>query len=143
MKAIEKLSVVHSAKYHKRFFMLEFGEPYCYWYEGPGSEISHNSHKQTDIIGCRILDDREVNDRMAERENKRSKSMLRRVLQDSVKKCAWNFAFILSFTDKEYELYAPTRSDRDQWIHVLQTIAEMNKTMIKTDFTSPFEWIKD
>ena len=33
MKAIDNLSVLHKAKYHTRFFMLEFGEPYCYWYE--------------------------------------------------------------------------------------------------------------
>lgn len=33
MKAIENLGLFHSDEYHKRFFMLEFGQPYCYWYE--------------------------------------------------------------------------------------------------------------
>lgn len=43
--------------------------------------------------------------------------------------------------DKEYELYAATRKDREQWVKVLGTIAEMNRQGIELE--NPFEYIKE
>lgn len=38
MKAIENISLFHSDKYHERLFVLEFGSPYCYFYEDKRDE---------------------------------------------------------------------------------------------------------
>ena len=54
-----------------------------------------------------------MKEKVDEREEKRSRSFFRRVLHKEMKQCSWNFAFRLAFTDKEYELYAPTRKDRE------------------------------
>ena len=48
-------------------------------------------------------------------------------MHEEIKRCSWNFAFKLQFEEKEYELYAATRSDRDQWVKILGTVAEMNR----------------
>ena len=58
------------------------------------------------------------------------------------KQCSWNFAFILTFRDKAYELYAPTRADRDHWVKILKTIAEMN-TKLRLDTRNPIEYLKE
>ena len=33
--------------------------------------------------------------------------------------CKWNFGFMLKFPEKTYELYAPTRKEREKWVEVL------------------------
>jgi hypothetical protein len=38
----------------------------------------------------------------------------------------WNFGFSLELVERTYELYAPTRKERDKWVLVLGAIAEMN-----------------
>ena len=53
------------------------------------------------------------------------------------------FPFMMRFTDKEYELYAPTRADRDQWVKILSTIAEMNTQGINIEFTNPFDYLRE
>lgn len=78
-------------------------------------------------MSCEVIDDKELKEKIDEKEDKRSSSFFRRKLVSSVMRCAWNFPFKLSFRDKEYEMYAPTRGDRDQWVKVLGTIAEMNR----------------
>ena len=40
--------------------------------------------------------------------------------------CKWNFGFSVEFPEKTYELYAPTRKERDKWVEVLGAIADMN-----------------
>ena len=50
---------------------------------------------------------------------------------------------MMKFADKEYELYAPTRADRDQWIQLLKIIAEMNRQGIKLDSTTPLDYLRD
>ena len=127
MKAIEKISVFHKSPYHKRYFLLEFGQPYCYFYEKKTDSSFHKSHKQSEIVAAKILDDTEIQSKINEKNEKRSQSFMRRRLTAEVGQCQWNFPFSLQFQDKEYELYAPTRNDREQWIHILSTIAEMNK----------------
>ena len=52
---------------------------------------------------------------------------MRRRMTSEIGSCQWNFPFLMAFEDKEYELYAPTRNDREQWVHILSTIAEMNR----------------
>ena len=64
---------------------------------------------------------------MEKRERERSNSFIRRMMKKKIKKCSWNFAFKLVFRDKEYELYAPNRNDRTQWVKILSAIAEINK----------------
>ena len=68
---------------------------------------------------------------------------MRSVFVNEIKSCPWNFSFLLVFKDKEYELYAPTRADREQWIHVLKTIAKMNKLGVKSEHFTPFEWLRE
>ena len=58
-------------------------------------------------------------------------------------KCKWNFSFSLSFDDKKYELYAPTRADRDQWVKMLNTIAEMNRQSVKLESMTPFDFERE
>ena len=120
--------------------MLEFGQPYCYFYEKKRDTSFHRSHKQVSLIGCSVLEEREVESRVQEKEDKRSKSLLRRITHKSISRCSWNFPFTLSFTDNEYELYAPTRSDRDKWILILSTIAEMNRQGVKLESMTPSEF---
>ena len=64
MKAIENLSLFHKEQYHKRYFMLEFGQPYCYFYEHKDKTSSHRSHLQLNLIGCSILEDKVVESRV-------------------------------------------------------------------------------
>ena len=33
MKAIDNISFFHKGQYHKRYFVLEFGQPFCYFFE--------------------------------------------------------------------------------------------------------------
>ena len=40
--------------------------------------------------------------------------------------------------DRNMELYAPTRQDRDGWLRVLNLIINMNKDGISTETMSPF-----
>lgn len=64
-------------------------------------------------------------------------------MTSEVGQCQWNFPFHLAFADKEYELYAPTRTDRDEWIHILSTLAEMNRQGVKLESMSPFDYIRE
>ena len=45
MKAVENVGVFNRSTYHTRFFLLEFGQPYCYFYEKKGSSSFQRSHK--------------------------------------------------------------------------------------------------
>ena len=57
--------------------------------------------------------------------------------------CKWNFGFSLQFPEKTYELYAPTRKEREKWVEVLSTIAEMNAKSINLNSLSPFEYLRE
>ena len=46
--------------------------------------------------------------------------------------------FNLEMADRNMELYAPTRQDRDAWVRVLNLIIEMNREGITTESMSPF-----
>ena len=52
--------------------------------------------------------------------------------------CQWNYMFNLEMADRNMELYAPTRQDRDAWVRVLNLIIEMNREGITTESMSPF-----
>jgi len=58
-------------------------------------------------------------------------------------RCSWNFPFKLIFKEKEYELYAPSRGDREKWIYILGTIAEMNNQGVKLESMTPFDYISE
>lgn len=45
MKAVENVGVFNYDNYHERFFMLEFGQPYCYFYKNKKSGSFQRSHK--------------------------------------------------------------------------------------------------
>lgn len=138
MKAIKHVSFFHKDKYHKRFFKLEFGEQHCHFLESEDAKKVHQSYLQEELLSCELLDDEQVKEILDEREEKRSRSFFRRVLHKETQQCSWNFAFRLVFADKEYELYAATRKDREQWVKVLGTIAEMNRQC--AELGSPFEY---
>lgn len=53
---------------------------------------------------------------------------MRKYCHNESQACRWNFGFKLVFREKTYELYAPTRSDRDQWVRTLQSLAEMKNS---------------
>ena len=57
--------------------------------------------------------------------------------------CKWNFGFSLEFPEKTYELYAPNRKEREKWVEVLGTIAEMNAKSIELETMSPFEYMQE
>ena len=61
-------------------------------------------------------------------------------MQAEITRCSWNFGFKLIFADKQYELYAATKKDRDQWIKVLGTLAEMNRQNVQLE--NPFDYLK-
>ena len=52
--------------------------------------------------------------------------------------CPWNYCFILETMDRTMELYAPTRKDREKWVHMFNMIIDMNKQNIGTSTMSPF-----
>ena len=101
MKAIQNISLFHDDMYHKRFFVLEFGQPYCYIYKSEKDTKSHQCHKQVSIISASVIQDDEIQANLEEREQKRSRSFLRRKMQNEVKQCQWNFPFKLTFTSEE------------------------------------------
>ena len=63
--------------------------------------------------------------------------------KSKLRMCKWNFGFSLEFPEKTYELYAPTRKEREKWVEVLSTIAEMNSKSIKLDTMSPLEYLAE
>ena len=64
MKAIDNISLFHSEKYHERYFMLEYGQPYCYFYESKTEETFHRTHRQTELISCSVIEDSEIDRRI-------------------------------------------------------------------------------
>ena len=61
--------------------------------------------------------------------------------KSKLRMCKWNFGFSLEFPEKTYELYAPTRKEREKWVEVLSTIADMNSKSISLDAMSPLEFL--
>lgn len=139
MKAVENLGMFNSAQYHKRIFSLEYGQQYCYFFEKKGQTTSNKFHLQADLLSVRAISDDELSERIEQRESRRTKSLLSK----KVAKCSWNFPFSLKFTDRIYELYAPTRNDRDKWLKILGAIAEMNKNSIDLELMTPFEYLQE
>ena len=45
---------------------------------------------------------------------------------------------MLETVDRNMELYAPTRMDRDKWVKMFKLIVEMNQNHISTTTMSPF-----
>ena len=80
---------------------------------------------------------------MEERKREKSKSLLRRMSTSKVTYCKWNFGFSLQFPQKTYELYAPTRKEREKWVEVFSAIAEMNSKSIMLNSMSPFEYLHE
>ena len=85
----------------------------------------HKSHKQAELISCTLLTEQDIAEKIEERKRRKSKSLLRK-MSGKITTCKWNFGFSVEFPEKTYELYAPTRKERDKWVEVLGAIAEMN-----------------
>ena len=81
MKAIQNISVFHNEKYHRRYFVLEFGQPYCFFYEKKSDSAFLRAHKQVSLLSAKALEDDEVQKNLDSRERKRSKSFLRNLMQ--------------------------------------------------------------
>ena len=124
MKAVENLGFFNSDQYHKRYFVIEFGQPQCHLYEQKNEKTALRSHNQIDIIHAKSLNDAELDEKLRVRGVKRNKGLFKR---GTIARCSWNFPFTVTFNEKEYELYAPNKQERDQWVNILGAIAEMNK----------------
>ena len=73
----------------------------------------------------------------------RSRSLLAKLgRMDDDEVCIWNYGFVLETVDRSMELFAPTRKDRDKWIHVLNLIVDMNHNNFGTSSMSPFVYEK-
>ena len=54
----------------------------------------------------------------------------------------WNFGFQVEFQgERSYELYAPTRHERDKWVQILGAIAEMNSKQLSLESMTPIEYL--
>ena len=129
MKAIENLGLFNANEYNKRYIEISIGKKggQLKFFEGsPENDYPYQTLKLSELVRCRELDAQEVDAKVDERNNKRSRSMLSRLAHGRCKKCEWDFGFILTFRSKQFELYSPTRLDRDSWVKVLSTIAEAN-----------------
>ena len=63
MKRIEDSSIWHRSDFHTRFFKVEFGRPFCYFYQKESDNEWHKSHKQSDIRSCAVLTEEEIIER--------------------------------------------------------------------------------
>ena len=144
MKAIENVGIFNGGGYHTRFLKLEFSQPLCFFYEEKDDDRCQRSHKLVDLFDCHVIDDVDIWQRIAQRDEKRSSSWLRRQLTSTIQRCPWNFPFILSFKEKEYELYAASRADRDKIVQVLAAIGQMNAQGIEANkHLTPMEWLEE
>ena len=143
MKRIEKESILQRQNFHQRFLKLEFGHPFCYFFKSSRDSQWHKSHKQVQILSCRVLSDEEIQEKYQEKQRARSSSMLRKMSATRATLCKWTFGFTLEFPEKTYELYSPTRRERDKWVEVLSAIAEMNMKSIRLEAMSPFDYIQE
>ena len=115
MKAIQNVGFFNAGEYNKRYIQLQFGaQGEVQFYEGvPEKNVAYISHNFSELVRCRELDENDIKAKVEERKAKRSKSVFSKIAHGKIKQCSWNFGFILTFKQKQYELYAPTRSDRD------------------------------
>ena len=88
------------------------------------------------------MEQNEVQAKVDERERKRSASFIRR-RQEPERHCGWNFALSLEFSDRTYELYAPTRADRDEWVRILGAVADMNRQGVDIQGISPHDYLTE
>jgi hypothetical protein len=127
MKRIEKKSMWHiDTDFHQRFLKVEFGNPFCYFYQKITDQAWQKAHNQSDIKSCKALTDEDITKKIEEKNRQRSQSILKRMSTSETRRCMWNFGFSLELVERTYELYAPTRKERDKWVLVLGAIAEMN-----------------
>ena len=139
MKRIEKQTIWHRNDYHQRFFKLEFASPFCFFFEEKWEKRWHKSHRQCDIRSCHALTEEEIQEKLEERKRSNSKSLLRSI--HVVTHSKWNFGFQLEFPEKTYELYTPTRKERDKWVQILAAIAQMNRLSVALDSMTPLEYL--
>lgn len=62
--------------------------------------------------------------------------------------CGWNFAFYIKFKDDKelevtYELYAPTRADRAEWLRIFGAIVAMNKVGADLVSMTPITYLRE
>ena len=144
MKAIENLGIFNGKAYHKRYLKIEFGQPHIQFFEKKSDSTFHKLQKQDHLITCEVLNEEAIETRIKERSVKRSSSFLSRLMKDEIKRCSWNFAFNLVFSNgRDYELYAPTRGDRDMWVKILSTIAEINRQGLSLQDQNPIDYMKE
>lgn len=113
------------------------------FFESDSKSKPQRIHKAQNLVSCHAIEEEEVKEKIEEREGKRSRSFFRIVRKSEAKRCSWNFAFVLKFDEKKYELYAATRADRDIWVKILGTIAIMNAHGVQLTEMTPHEYIKD
>ena len=56
--------------------------------------------------------------------------------------CAFQYGFQLNLKERHFDLYAPTRKDREQWVNVFKLLAEMAQDKVYPESMTPFEYQK-
>ena len=73
----------------------------------------------------------------------RSRSLLAKLgRKEDDEVCIWNYGFSLETVERNMELFAPTRKDREKWTHLFDLIVDMNQNNIGTASMSPFVYEK-
>ena len=139
MKRIENRKIYHNSNFHKRFFDIKFERELILIRCNADDDDVHKKIMLKSIVGCNVHNEGEVYNSNSSRNLPRSRSLLTRLGRkgdDEV--CQWNYNFVLETIERNMELYAPTRKDRDNWVRMFKLIIDMNKQQIGTSTMSPF-----
>lgn len=60
MKAVENIGFFNGDIYHKRYLMLNFRQPYCYFYQRRSDNVHYKAHLHVEILSCSALEDDEI-----------------------------------------------------------------------------------
>ena len=104
MKAVENIGVFNTKEFHKRYIRLTLSDQSeLSFYDKPPTDIHqmpYRSHKLSELVRCRVMDDNDMKTKVDERHAKRSKSVFSVFAHGQSKPCKWNFAFIVTFKEK-------------------------------------------
>lgn len=132
MKQIENVKWYHTSNFHQKHFTINF----------TGSTLQIRD-KETDnefkFINLCVIRSCNVIEREFETDypGKRSQSV---TTKSKGSKCPWLFEFRLETTDRSFNLFAPTRLDRDHWVKIFSILVDMNKASVSTKEINPFEF---
>ena len=140
MKRIENRKIYHTSNFHKRYFDFRFDQGLIFVKKSASDDSIHKEIATCSIRSCVI--NNEGNEALDAKSSSltRGGSLLAKFRKEDSELCPWNFSFILELNDRNMELFAPTRIDRDKWYQIFRTIAEMNNDIVSTIQVNPFEY---